>query len=162
MQGDKALYIYLLFQFYWCYAFVFAVNYGLIGTSISMSITYISNLVIVTSIITFKKGLVHPESWHFFNSDSFKNFWEFLKYGILSTLMLCFDWWYFELVGIFAGILSVKELASNTLITSMTGTLFQFVMGLSFASSNLVGYNIGGMKPKTAKRYYLTSVSIIA
>ena len=61
---------------------------GVKGLSIATSITYISSLVILTVYISFKKGFVPEESWHFFNRDSIKNLCQFLKFSVTSAMMI--------------------------------------------------------------------------
>ena len=61
---------------------------GVKGVSIATTITYVSTLLIITLYLSLKKGFVPPESWHFFNFDSIKNLYEFLKISIFSALML--------------------------------------------------------------------------
>jgi len=41
----------------------------------------------------------------------FKDIWPYLKLGVPSSLSICFDWWAFELMTLFSGILGVKEQA---------------------------------------------------
>ena len=55
----------------WLYIFTNAVELEIAGIAISTCITYWLNFVILTLYITFNKGVVHLESWHFINSDSF-------------------------------------------------------------------------------------------
>ena len=120
LQGMKifslTMYIQLvmmILHFFWCYLFVFYLEYGLVGSAIATVITYTSDLVVVTLILTFKEGIIPKESWHFFNADSFRGLLEFLGYGIPAALMVCLEWWSFEFYAIYAGMLSINELASN-------------------------------------------------
>lgn len=140
---------------------MFNTSLGLIGASLSTCITYFLNLIVGTAVVTLRSGIVHPESWHWFNADSFRNFCEFLKYGVPATLMLCFEWWCFEVLSLLAGMLSVNELAANVVLFNLISFLYQNALGMSFAISNLVGNNIGGRRPVTARRYFVTSVFII-
>ena len=57
--------------------------------------------------------------------------------------------------------LSVNELAANVVLFNIITLSYQNSLGMSFAISNLVGNNIGGMRPKTAKRYFITSIFVI-
>lgn len=40
----------------------------------------------------------------------------FLKIGVPGMLMLCFEWWAFELLAIFTGLLGVAQLAAEVVI----------------------------------------------
>ncbi len=56
---------------------------------------------------------------------------------------MCIEWWAFEFIVIFAGILGVKELAAQVAIMNVNGFVFMFPLGVQFASSGLVGNQLG-------------------
>lgn len=145
----------------WSYLFVFTFDLGVSGASIATCITYWSNLIFITLYVTYKTGLVEPASWHLPNKDSFIGWWEYLKFGVPAALMLCLEWWSFEIMAIFAGMLSIDELAANVVMFNLIAFLFQFAFGMSFAVSNLVGNSLGQDKPVKAKRYFVTSLMTI-
>ena len=89
LQGMKifslTMYIQLvmmILHFFWCYLFVFYLEYGLVGSAIATTITYISNFLATTLILTFKEGIIPKESWHFFNADSFICLIKYLKIAV--------------------------------------------------------------------------------
>lgn len=83
--------------------------------------------------MSFQKGVVNPKSWHFFNRDSFRNWTEYLYFGVPAALMLCLEWWCFEILALYAGLLSINELAANVVLFNMIAFLFQNALGTSFA-----------------------------
>ena len=151
----------MILHFFWCYLFVFYLEYGLVGSAMATVITYTSDLVAVTLILTYKSNIIPPESWHFFNSDSFRGLLEFLEYGIPAAFMLCLEWWSFEFFAIYAGMLGIYELASNVIFLNITMLLFQVPLGMQFAISNLVGNSLGEMKSNKAKKYAISSIGLI-
>lgn len=78
---------------------------GVIGCGLSTSITYISNFTLTTVLISFKKEI--KDAWFLPNRNSFKGLWEYLKVGIPSAFLLCFDMWCFEIMTLMAGMISV-------------------------------------------------------
>jgi hypothetical protein len=46
------------------------------------------------------------------NRDSFKGMWNFLKIGIPSAALLCFDIWCFDIMTLFAAYLTTDETAA--------------------------------------------------
>ena len=56
---------------------------------------------------------------------------------------MCIEWWAFEFIIIFAGILGVKELAAQVAIMNVNGFVFMFPLGVQFAASGLVGNQLG-------------------
>jgi multidrug resistance protein, MATE family len=68
-------------------------------------------------------------------------------------LMLCFEWWAFELLAIFAGLLGVNELAAEVVIINMVTFIFMLPLGISYAASALTGNYLGEGKIDLAKRF---------
>lgn len=67
--------------------------------------------------------------------------------------MQCFEWWAFELIAIFAGLISVKDLAAQVAIINVIGFVYMIPLGVQFAASGLVGNAIGAKNPRQAKKY---------
>ena len=151
----------MLLHVLWCYLLVFQFGLGITGASIATCITYWLNLSIITALLTFKSGIVPADSWHFFNADSFRGWAEYLRFGVPSALMICLEWWCFEILALYAGMLSVNELAANVVLFNLIGFLFQIPLGMSFAMSNLVGNSMGEGKPGKARRYFVSSLGVI-
>ena len=150
----------MILHFCWCYFLAYNVGLGVVGVSIATWITYWTDLTVTTLYVTFKSGVVPKESWHFFNADSLKGLYEYFEYGIPSALIVCLEWWSFEILSLFAGLLSVEELAANIVLLNLLIFLFQVPEGIGFVISNLVGNSLGEMKPKKAKKYAIASLGI--
>jgi Na+-driven multidrug efflux pump len=56
---------------------------------------------------------------------------------------MCIEWWAFEFVVIFSGILGVRELAAMVAIMNINSFIFMFPLGVQFAASGLVGNMLG-------------------
>jgi len=146
----------------WSYILVFYFDLGVIGMGIASCITYWSDLILVTLYTHFKEGFVPKESWHFFNADSFKGIGEFLEFGIPSALIYCLEWWSFEVLSVFAGMLSVEELAANIVLLNICILVYQAPEGIGFAISNVIGNSLGEMKARKSKKYAIISLAIMA
>ena len=72
--------------------------------------------------------------------------------------MQCFEWWCFEILAIFAGMLSNSELAAQVAIINIITLLFMIPLGVQFAASSLVGIQIGAGNPLQAQKYAITSI----
>ena len=57
--------------------------------------------------------------------------------------MICFEWWCFELLTLFAGLLSKSELSAQVAIINLIAMMFMIPLGVSFTASSLVGIEIG-------------------
>lgn len=76
-----------------------------------------------------------------------------MKIGLAGAMMLCFEWWAFELLAIFSGYLGVNELAAEVVIINMISFIFMLPLGISYSASCLVGNYIGERNIKLAKRF---------
>jgi len=73
-------------------------------------------------------------------------------------LMLCFEWWAFELLAIFTGLLGVNELAAEVVIINMVSFIFMLPLGISYSASALTGNYLGEGKIDLAKRFATLTV----
>ena len=49
--------------------------------------------------------------------------------------MLCFEWWCFELLAIFSGLISVEALAAEVVIVNIVTFIFMIPLGTSYSAS---------------------------
>ena len=68
-------------------------------------------------------------------------------------MMLCFEWWAFELLAIFSGLLSVESLAAEVVTINIVTFIFMIPLGISYAASALTGYFIGRREFDRARKY---------
>jgi MATE family multidrug resistance protein len=140
-----------VFHFIWCYLFITVWKLNVVGAALSLNITYILNWLLLDLYIHFSGCC--PKTWVTPNKHAFENVWEYLKIGISGALMLCFEWWAFELLAIFSGYISVAALAAEVVIINIVSFIFMLPLGISYSASCLVGNYIGEKNIKLAKRF---------
>ena len=89
----------------------------------------------------------------FYDWSMTKDLCNYLKIGVSGMLMLCFEWWAFELLAIFTGLLGVEQLAAEVVIINMITFIFMLPLGISYTASALTGNLIGENKINMAKRF---------
>ena len=67
--------------------------------------------------------------------------------------MLCFEWWCFELLAIFSGLISVEALAAEVIVVNIVTLIFMIPLGTGYAASAFTGYFLGQSKIDKAKYY---------
>jgi len=82
----------------------------------------------------------------------------YLKIGVPGMLMLCFEWWAFELLAIFTGLLGVNELAAEVVIINIITFIFMLPLGISYSASALTGNYLGENKIELAKRFAILTI----
>jgi MATE family multidrug resistance protein len=122
------------------------------GAAAATNITYILNMIISDLWIRCKKD-DFPDMVFWYNNECLKDLGNFLKIGIPGMLMLCFEWWAFEFLAIFAGLLSVNDLAAEVVIINMITFIFMLPLGISYSASALTGNYLGEGKIDLAKRF---------
>ena len=93
----------------WCYLFTVKLDLGVEGLGYSTTITYFTMLVVITIntclIEKISKCIFFP------TLESFSGWGAYFKLSIPATVMLCAEWWCFEINVILSGILGVIEQA---------------------------------------------------
>ena len=140
------------------YSFMYTFEYGLQGIPIAQFIQ--SVIVLATTVIyTF----CNPEAqkvWQPYDIEVFRGWGEYLSVSAPATLMICAEWWAFEALTVLAGMLSVLELAAQTMCLSMIGVLFMVSVGLQQATGALIGNSIGANNVALANRFFSLTLKI--
>jgi MATE family multidrug resistance protein len=99
----------------WGYLFIIYLDMGVLGAAIALNITFCLNFAVQEFYIRFI-------DWSFFREYVTPLFqrstlnWigtkEFLKLAVPGTMMQCAEWWAFEVLAIFAGMLGKHQLAA--------------------------------------------------
>lgn len=93
--------------------------------------------------MVIKKKVFQTFSAPIFDEETFLDWPFYLKLAAPTTFLMCIEWWAFEFVVIFSGILGVKELAAMVAIMNINSFIFMFPLGVQFAASGLVGNMLG-------------------
>jgi MATE family multidrug resistance protein len=68
---------------------------------------------------------------------------EFVSLGLPGTVMLCSEWWAYEILTIFASLLRTEDVAAQTIILQTASLSFMVPLGLGVATASLVGNALG-------------------
>ena len=124
---------------------------GEVGAAIATNITYIGNMLICDiwcySRADIRRSFTKPDM------SMFNDISTYLKIAIPGACMVCFEWWVFELLAIFSGLMSVEALAAEVVIVTIVGFIFMVPLGTAYAASALTGVFLGEMKIEQAKKY---------
>lgn len=135
------------------YYFIIAKGYYYYGLAIANTIRFLITFVSIIAYIHITKCC--GESWFWFNKDCFKEWGYYLKLGSYGAMMVCFEWWGFELTNAFTSIIGTVEVACNTTVFNIIGVIYRANGGLMESACVLVGNCIGELKIKDSKRYAL-------
>ena len=146
-----------ILHFVWCQYFISHKGLREVGAAIATNITYILNMLLSDIWIRVKQN-DYKDMIFWYDKTCHQNLGTFLKIGVPGMLMLCFEWWAFELLAIFTGLLGVNELAAEVVIINMVSFIFMLPLGISYSASALTGNYLGEGKIDLAKRFATLTV----
>ncbi|KAG0281659.1 hypothetical protein BGZ95_001018 [Linnemannia exigua] len=124
------------------------IGLGYIGAPIATSISYWNMLILLLLYIRFVDG---KQGWGGWSRDAFTGWATFLKLAIPGVMMVCTEWWAFEVVSLAASYLGTVSLAAQSVVVQTSALLYTIPFGVSIAASNRVGNLIGKGDHRSAK-----------
>ncbi|CAN6359239.1 unnamed protein product [Urochloa humidicola] len=134
-----------------CWLLVFKTSLGYIGASLAISLSYWLNVIMLAAYIRYSKSCKETRSHP--TIEAFKGVGVFLRLALPSALMLCFEWWSFEILILLSGILPNPELQTSVLSICLTTITLMYTIpyGLGAAASTRVANELGGGNPEGAR-----------
>lgn len=139
---------------------VFSSGLGNVGGALAVGISLWLNVIILAAYMSFSPACAKtraPVSWEIVNGMR-----EFFQFAIPSAVMICLEWWSFELLILLSGLLPNPQLETSVLSICLNtiSTLYAIPFGLSGAVSTRVSNQLGAGNPQGA-RVSVISVIII-
>ncbi|KAJ0060487.1 hypothetical protein NL108_014109, partial [Boleophthalmus pectinirostris] len=131
------------------YVFLYTLELGVAGSAAANLITQYS-LAGILCLYIIAKGL-HKETWAGWSMDCLQDWLTFLKLAIPSLLMLCLEFWVFELGSFLSGIISEVELGAQSVMYQLIAITFVIPLAFSSAASTHVGNALGANRIEQAK-----------
>ncbi|KAG8376130.1 hypothetical protein BUALT_Bualt09G0031300 [Buddleja alternifolia] len=134
-----------------CWFFIFKLKLGNVGAAISICFSYWSNVILLG--IYVKCSSTCKKTRASFSRDVFLTAGEFFRFAIPSAVMVCMEWWTFEIVILLGGLLPNPELETSVLSICLTITTMHYLVQYSFggAASTRVSNELGAGKPQAAQ-----------
>nr|QBM79445.1 MATE15 [Rehmannia glutinosa] len=144
-----------------CWAFIFKLNLGSAGGALSIGISYWFNVILLVLYVKYSQNCKKTSAK--FSREVFATMREFFQFAIPSAVMVCLEWWSFELVILLSGVLPNPQLEASVLSICFTITSVHYHIPYSFgaAASTLVSNELGAGKPEAA-RIALCAVLVLA
>ncbi|KAF8661726.1 hypothetical protein HU200_056677 [Digitaria exilis] len=134
-----------------CWALVFKAGMGSKGAALSNAVSYAANTAMLAMYVRLSSAC--RETWSGFSMEAFRELRRFADLAVPSALMICLEWWAFEILVLLSGLLPNPQLETSVLsICLNTGILlFMIPLGLSSAVSTRVSNELGAGQPQAAK-----------
>ena len=125
-----------LLHILWCYLLVNKFQMGVTGLGLATAITQVGIFTMVTVYAHCLPSI--KESLFCFERSVFKGWCEYFKLGVPATVMLCAEWWAFEILIFLAGILGILEQATMIIIFQVLTQAYMINLGVQEASTALI------------------------
>lgn len=143
--------------------FIVKCGWGFDGAAVAWNCVQASSLTGLLCYMAYYNGQLDPsrKTWHGWTREAFSDWGIYIRVAIPSMVMICLDWWTFELIVILSGLLPRPELTMSMMgITFNVHALCFFAAhGLSGAASTRVGNELGAGRPRLA--WLNTQVSVL-
>ncbi|XP_053363545.1 solute carrier family 47 member 4 [Clarias gariepinus] len=139
------------------YILLFWWDLGLHGSAAANCLAQIFSFFCLFAYIHLKK--LHIKTWGGWSSESLQDWGGYMKLAIPSTLMLCFEWWIYEIGGFLAGMLGEIDLAAQHIVIMLAYINYMIPAGLQGAACVRVGNALGA--GDTAGAILTSKVSLI-
>uniref|UniRef100_A0A673JFL4 Multidrug and toxin extrusion protein n=1 Tax=Sinocyclocheilus rhinocerous TaxID=307959 RepID=A0A673JFL4_9TELE len=111
------------------------------GSAAANTISQVYICVFLYLYIRWKK--LHVETWGGWSCGSLQEWDGYMKLAIPSTMMLCFEWWIYEVGGFLAGMLGELDLAAQHAVIMLAFINYMFPLGIQGAACVRVGNALG-------------------
>ncbi|MED6142993.1 hypothetical protein PIB30_002817 [Stylosanthes scabra] len=134
-----------------CWVMVFQLGLGQNGAALSIGIAYWLSVMFFGIYIKFSKAC--EKSKIVLGRNALRSIKEFFQLAIPSALMVCLEWWSFELLVILAGLLPNPELETSVLsiCLNICTTHYYIPYGVGAAISTRVSNELGAGNPEGAR-----------
>ncbi|NXY00225.1 S47A1 protein, partial [Centropus bengalensis] len=136
--------------------FLYVLHLGITGSAWANTVAQYSQTIFLFLYIIGKK--LHVKTWGGWSSECLLEWDSFISLAVPSMLMICIEWWTYEIGSFLIGLLSVEELSAQSIIYEVSVVAFMIPLGLGTAASVQVGNALGAGDIETAKRSSSTSL----
>nr|XP_060503140.1 multidrug and toxin extrusion protein 2-like [Panthera onca] len=133
------------------YILVSVLSLGVRGSAYANTISHILQTIFLFLYIVLKK--LHLETWAGWSGQCLQDWGPFFSLAIPSMLMVCMEWWAYEIGSFLMGLLSVLDLSGQAVMYELATTVYMIPLGLSNAVCVRVGMALGAADTVQAKRW---------
>ncbi|XP_029469236.1 multidrug and toxin extrusion protein 2-like isoform X2 [Rhinatrema bivittatum] len=128
---------------------LYALNLGVLGSAWANTISQFTLSGLLFFYICWRK--IYAETWAGWTRECLQEWGSFIRLAVPSMLMMCIEWWAFEIGGFLAGLVSVVELGAQAIMLQLVNAAYMVPLGFSVAASVRVGNALGAGNTQQAK-----------
>ncbi|KAM9733983.1 multidrug and toxin extrusion protein 1 [Menidia menidia] len=131
------------------YIVLFPLKMGVAGSAVANTISQFS-LAGFLYVFIIMKGL-HKATWGGWSKECLQDWGSYIRLAIPGMVMMCVEWWTYEIGGFLAGLISEVELGTQAVVYELANIAYMFPMGFSVAGTVRVGNALGAGDTEQAK-----------
>ncbi|KAF3956151.1 hypothetical protein ACB098_08G165500 [Castanea mollissima] len=141
----------LCFHIPLCWALVFKSGLENLGAALAICISYWLNVILLGLYMKYSPACSKTRVP--LSMDLFQGIGEFFRFAIPSAIMICLEWWSFELLILLSGLLPNPKLETSVLSVCLNtiSALYTIPMGFGCAASTRVSNELGAGNPQAAR-----------
>ncbi|GMH20314.1 hypothetical protein Nepgr_022155 [Nepenthes gracilis] len=134
-----------------CWVLVFKSGLKNLGAAVAMDISLWLNVIFLALCMKFSTACAKTRST--LSMEVFQGIGEFFQFAVPSAVMICLEWWSFELLILLSGVLPNPELETSVLSICLTtiSTVYAIPYGVGAAASTRVSNELGAGNPEGAR-----------
>nr|XP_003807323.2 multidrug and toxin extrusion protein 1 isoform X1 [Pan paniscus] len=140
------------------YLFLHQLHLGVIGSALANLISQYTLALLLFLYILGKK--LHQATWGGWSLECLQDWASFLRLAVPSMLMLCMEWWAYEVGSFLSGILGMVELGAQSIVYELAIIVYMVPAGFSAAASVRVGNALGAGDMEQARKSSTVSLLI--
>ncbi|KAI3730624.1 hypothetical protein L1987_61796 [Smallanthus sonchifolius] len=134
-----------------CWVLVFKLGLEIKGAALANTISNWLNVVLLGVYVKVSPACKH--TWTGFSKEAMNDLLGFLKLAVPSAVMICFEYWSFDMVVLLSGLLPNPKLETSVLSISLNTCwmVYMISVGLGGAISTRVSNELGAARPEAAR-----------
>ncbi|XP_019054836.1 PREDICTED: protein DETOXIFICATION 10-like isoform X2 [Nelumbo nucifera] len=134
-----------------CWVLVLKSGLGNCGAALAISLSYWFNVIFLGLYMKYSSSC--DKTRVPLSMEALQGVSQFFRLAISSAVMICLDWWSFEVLILLSGLLSNPELETSVLSICLTTTslLYTIPYGIGAAASTRVSNELGAGNPQAAQ-----------
>ncbi|CAH1777023.1 unnamed protein product [Owenia fusiformis] len=141
------------------YVVIYVWNFGIQGSAVVQVISY--GTMLLLHIIYILVSKIYVETWGGWTLDAFQHWGTYMKLAIPGMLMICIEWWSFEIGTFLTGILGLTQQGTQSIVMQIDGLVYNIPLGLGIACSIRVGQYLGSDLPSYAVQSFRVCTTMV-
>ncbi|XP_041338790.1 multidrug and toxin extrusion protein 2-like [Pyrgilauda ruficollis] len=135
---------------------LYALKLGMVGSAWANMVSQYTQVILLVLYMWWRK--IHVKTWGGWSRECLVNWGSFIWLAVPGMVMMCIEWWTFEIGSFLAGLISVVELGAQSVIYELACVAYMVPLGISVAASVRVGNALGAGNVQQAKTSCITAL----